>query len=349
MIRIGIIGTGGMARVHAEEFSKIANCEVVAACDLNASRLASFVEAHNIPYAFGSVEALLSSGQVDAVSIVTPDPFHKKLSIQALEAGMHVLCEKPLALNASDAKEMADAAKKAKCINMVNLSYRNAHSLQKARELIAMGRIGNIRHVEASYLQSWLVSPKWGDWKTEDTWLWRLSSAHGSKGVLGDVGVHILDFVRFPVGDFASVNCTLTTFDKAENNQIGEYHLDANDSALITARMNNGAMASIQASRWATGHLNDLRLVIHGDKGAVKVSLQLDQEWDRLEVCLDDDVIDCVWKELKCDHTPNIYQRFIQSILSGVQDQPDFEAGLQVQRVLDACEQSDQSGQTVLL
>ena len=349
MIRIGIIGTGGMARVHAEEFSKIANCEVVAACDLNASRLASFVEAHNIPYAFGSVEALLSSGQVDAVSIVTPDPFHKNLSIQALEAGMHVLCEKPLALNASDAKEMADAAKKAKCINMVNLSYRNAHSLQKARELIAMGRIGNIRHVEASYLQSWLVSPKWGDWKTEDTWLWRLSSAHGSKGVLGDVGVHILDFVRFPVGDFASVNCTLTTFDKAENNQIGEYHLDANDSALITARMNNGAMASIHASRWATGHLNDLRLVIHGDKGAVKVSLQLDQEWDRLEVCLDDDVIDCVWKELKCDHTPNIYQRFIQSILSGVQDQPDFEAGLQVQRVLDACEQSDQSGKTVLL
>lgn len=349
MIRIGIIGTGGMARVHAEAFANIAGCELVAACDLNAARVESFAKAHNIPHTFETIEDLIASGYVDAVSIVTPDPFHKKLALQALEAGLHVLCEKPLALNALDAKEMTDAALKAKRINMVNLSYRNAHSLQKARELIAAGRIGNIRHIEASYLQSWLVSPKWGNWKTEDTWLWRLSSAHGSKGVLGDVGVHILDFVRFPVGEFASVNCTLMTFDKADNNQIGDYHLDANDSALITARMQNGAMASIHASRWATGNLNDLRLVVHGDKGAVKVSLKLDQDWNQLEVCLDEDVIDGVWKTIECQSTPNIYQRFVNSILSGKQEQPDFNAGLQVQRVLDACEQSDLLGQAVRL
>ena len=122
-----------------------------------------------------------------------------------------------------------------------------------------------------------------------------------------------------------------------------------NDSALITARMQNGSMASIHTSRWATGNLNDLRLVVHGDKGAVKVSLKLGEEWDRLEVCLDEDVIEGIWKEVKCEQTLNIYQRFIQSILSGVQDQPDFDAGLQVQRVLDACEQSDQLGQTVQL
>ena len=125
-------------------------------------------------------------------------------------------------------RKWLDAAKKAKCINMVNLSYRNAHSLQKARELIAMGRIGNIRHVEASYLQSWLVSPKWGDWKSRRYLVVAaIKMRMAVKVYWGDVGVHILDFVRFPVGDFASVNCTLTTFDKAENNQIGEYHLDA--------------------------------------------------------------------------------------------------------------------------
>lgn len=347
MVRIGIIGTGGMAQIHAEELSKLAECSVVAACDLNQERLARFADKHRIKHVFSSAEDMLNSGLINAVTIVTPDASHKLLSLQAFKAGMHVLCEKPLALNARDAKEMVDAAQQSGCINMVNLSYRNAASLQMARQLVADGKLGTLRHVEASYQQSWLVSSMWGDWRTEESWLWRLSSAHGSKGVLGDVGVHILDFVSYPAGDIESVHCNLTTFNKTKDDRIGDYHLDANDTALITARMQNGAMATVHATRWATGRLNDLRLCLYGDQGALKLTLKLGEDWNKLDVCLGDNVNKAEWETLTCPDTDNIYQRFVTSILTGQQDQPDFVAGLNVQRVLDACEASALSDRTV--
>jgi predicted dehydrogenase len=117
-----------------------------------------------------------------------------------LRQGKHVLCEKPLATRYPDALAMAEAAAEAGVVNMVNLSYRNVPALQAAARMVAEGAIGPVRHFEASYLQSWLTQPAWGDWKTESQWLWRLSTAHGSKGVLGDVGIHILDYATFIAG-----------------------------------------------------------------------------------------------------------------------------------------------------
>ena len=349
MIRIGIIGAGSMAQIHAEELDKLAECSVVAACDLNQERLARFADKHRIRHVFSSAEEMLNSDLINAVTIVTPDASHKTLTLQALKAGMHGLCEKPLALNAKDAEELVYAAKQSGCINMVNLSYRNAASLQMAHQLVAEGQLGKLRHIEASYQQSWLVSSLWGDWRSEESWLWRLSSAHGSKGVLGDVGVHILDFVSYPAGNIASVHCHLATFNKAKGDRIGDYHLDANDSALITARMQNGAMATIHATRWATGRINDLKLCLYGDQGALKLTLQLDQEWNKLDVCLGENVNEAVWETRTCPDIANIYQRFVTSILTGKQDLPDFSAGLNVQRVLDACEASAQSDRTVTI
>ncbi|TGS36171.1 Gfo/Idh/MocA family protein, partial [Mesorhizobium sp. M8A.F.Ca.ET.182.01.1.1] len=124
-------------------------------------------------------------------------------------------------------------------------------------------KIGKVRHLEASYLRSWLVSKAWGDWMTESKWLWRLSTKHGSNGVLGDVGIHILDFASYGAGsDVQRIFTRLKTFDKYEGNKIGAYDLDANDSFTMTAELENGAMGVIHASRWATGHLNELRLRI---------------------------------------------------------------------------------------
>ncbi len=133
-------------------------------------------------------------GAFDAAVNSTPDGAHKATSLQLIAAGKPVFCEKPLAVNHADALEMTEAAESAGLVNMVNLTYRNAHAIQMARRMVEEGRIGTIRHFEASYLQSWLTSPHWGDWRTDERWLWRLSSAHGSKGVLGDIGIHILDF-----------------------------------------------------------------------------------------------------------------------------------------------------------
>ncbi len=156
---------------------------------------------------------------------------------------------------------------------MVNLLYRGVAPLEEARRLVLAGEIGEVKHVEASYLQSWLAQPAWGDWRTDDRWLWRLSTRHGSNGVLGDIGVHLFDFVCHGAAlDVTDVHCRLKTFPKAENDRIGDYRLDANDSVTVNAGFDNGAIGVIHASRWASGHQNELRLRIYGDKGGLEVS-----------------------------------------------------------------------------
>ena len=123
-----------------------------------------------------------------------------------------MLCEKPLAPSYPLALEMTEAAKKAGVVAMVNLRYRELPVMQMARALVEDGMVGEIRHIDAAYLQSWLVGTHWGDWRTEERWLWRLSGAHGSRGVLGDVGIHILDFASY-VADQKPRLCALSAQD----------------------------------------------------------------------------------------------------------------------------------------
>ncbi len=270
-VRLAIIGTGSMANTHAQSFRAIPGCEVVAAVDVDRARVEAFCKTYEIPSAFTRTEDLLAGASLDAVSIVTPDALHGPVSIECLRAGKHVLCEKPLALHYLEAREMVLAARKAKVMHMVNFSYRNWPCIHAVAAHVKRGDIGEVRHVEASYLQSWLSSKVWGDWRTSPTWLWRLSSEHGSKGVLGDVGVHILDFATYPVGPIHRVFAKLKTFNKAPRNRVGAYRLDANDSAILTAEFENGAIGTIHTTRWSSGHANRLHLKISGTHGAVEI------------------------------------------------------------------------------
>jgi len=342
-VRLAIIGTGGMAHMHAQEFLKIPGVVLAAVCDVDLGRARAFAASHE-PGAgvFTDFAGLLRQATIDAVSIVTPDAFHAPLALQALAAGKHVLCEKPLATNYADARRMARAAAKAGVVNMVNFSYRNAAAVQKAAQLVTAGRLGQIVHVEASYLQSWLTSKVWGDWKTSPTWLWRLSSKHGSRGVLGDIGVHILDFASFPVGPIRSVQARLKTFTALKGRRRGEYPLDANDSALLQVEFAHGALGVIHTTRLATGHANSLVLEVHGTKGALR--LDLDRSQDELQVCLGPDIHRAQWSTLKARPTPNIYQRFIAAIRAGKPGEPDFARGAEIQKVLDRCFDSDRLG-----
>lgn len=271
-MRLLILGTGWMAQEHARRFSAIDGVDIVGAVDVDAARVGEFADGFNIPNRFTSLEEALEWGGFDAVANVTPDRIHHPTTMALIAAGKPVLCEKPLAENFGKATEMADAAEAAGLVNMVNLTYRNVAALQKARQMVQAGEIGTVRHVEASYLQSWLVSKFWGDWHTDPKWLWRLSRGHGSNGVLGDVGIHILDFASYGAAlDIDHVFCRLRAFDKAPGNRIGDYELDANDSFAMTLDFSNGAFGVVHASRWATGHLNELRLRIYGDKGGIEV------------------------------------------------------------------------------
>lgn len=339
-MRLLILGTGGMAAQHAKQFSAIEGVDVVAGVDVDPIRLETFNAAHKIPRGFGSLEAALHWGEFDAVANVTPDAIHHPTSIAALRAGKHVFCEKPLATDFARAMEMTETAERSGLVNMVNLTYRNVPQLQKAREIVMSGQIGAVKHLEASYLQSWLVSKAWGDWRKESQWLWRLSKKHGSNGTLGDIGIHILDFAAYGAGvDFAHVFARLKTFEKAPGNRIGEYELDANDSFTMAVDFDNGALGVIHATRWATGHLNELRLRIYGEQGSVEV--QHRHDGSKLRVVLGESAESATWEEMDVEPVPTNYQRFAEAVASGVNGEASFRHAANLQRVLDLAMASD--------
>jgi predicted dehydrogenase len=341
-IRLMVLGTGGMARSHTEAFQKIDGVTIVAGVDTNATRLAEYQAKYGVEKGYATLNEALMGGGFDAVANITPDAAHYSTTMSLLEAGKHVLCEKPLATNYDHARQMAETAKAKGLIHMVNLTYRNVPSMQHAAKLVRDGLIGEVRHFEASYLQSWLTQDAWGAWDKEDQWLWRLSSKHGSKGVLGDVGIHILDFATHVAGlPVAEVGARLKTFHKAQNDVIGPYVLDANDNCVLNIALSNGAIGTVHASRFASGHLNDLQLRIYGTKGG------LDVRWVKnvstLYAC-SGDLTKAEWNEVKTPAVPTNYERFIAALRGERHDGPGFERGAELQQVLDLAEQSDAKG-----
>jgi len=340
MVKLLILGTGNMANTHATAFKAIPGVTLVAAVEIDPERRAAFGKEHGIANLFESLDAAIAWGQFDAAANVTPDAVHYATTMQLLAAGKHVFCEKPLATDYPHALEMAETAEAKGVINMVNFTYRNSPALQKARELVASGKIGKIHHVEASYLQSWLVGKQWGDWRTESRWLWRLSEQHGSKGVLGDIGVHIVDFASFGAdSDVATVESRLKTFHKADGDQIGEYRLDANDSAVMMAEFANGAIGTITATRFATGHANDLSLLLFGTEGALEV--KTDGKASSLRICVGPDIDTQTWRPVECPPVVTTYERFAKACATGVNGDPSFRRAAEIQRILDLCFDQD--------
>lgn len=339
-MRLLVLGTGSMASNHATYFGAIEGVELVGAVDIDALRLAAFCDGHGIPERFATLDAALAWGQFDAVTNVTPDSVHHGTSMAVIAAGKHIFCEKPLATDYRLAEEMTRAAEAAGVVAMVNLTYRNVAQLQKARDMVLAGELGTVRHVEASYLQSWLVSRAWGDWRTEPRWLWRLSRQHGSNGVLGDVGVHILDFVVYGAGlDVARGYGRLQTFHKAENDRIGEYPLDANDSFTLSVEFTNGALGVIHATRFATGYLNTLRLRIFGDRGALEIQHGTDAT--SLRACVGEAAEAPIWADVEVEPVLTNYQRFVQGVHAGVGLEPSFGHAARLQKVLDLAMQTE--------
>jgi predicted dehydrogenase len=336
MTRLLIVGAGGMARQHALHFYMEEGVEIVGVVDPLEDKRASFAEEHGIGQGFADLEAAIAWDQFDAAAVVTPDAMHHPATMALLDARKHVFCEKPLATTYELAREMTEAAQSRGVINMVNLTYRGSPALERAREMVMAGEIGEIRHFEASYLQSWLVGHHWGDWRTEDRWLWRLSSAHGSHGVIGDIGIHILDFATYACANpVVWMESRAKTFGKAEGNRIGDYNLDANDSFAVSVELANGALGVIHATRWATGFANTLRLDIFGSRGGLQVTT--DGQKSRLGICAGADIDTLTWREVTCPPVESVYHRFIEAVRTGVNQNPDFARATEMQRILDLC------------
>lgn len=335
-VRILVVGTGGMAAHQVKQFQLDTRAEVVGGCDVDLARAKSFAAEHGIANAFGSLDDAISWGAFDAITNVTPDSAHYPTTMALLKANKPMMCEKPLAENFALADEMAKAVEKTGLVNMVNLSYRNVSAIETARKMVADGEIGEIRHLEASYRQSWLVGNHWGDWRTDPKWLWRLSEKHGSKGVLGDVGIHILDFAAYAANMMpVSVQASLKTFHKADGDCIGDYLLDANDSAAMILSFPNGAMGVVHASRFMSGYGNVLKLDLFGDKGAIEI--EHGSEWTTIRACTGADVHTQAWRKITAEPVESNYRKFVTAVLSGAPSEPTFRRGADLQKVLDLC------------
>ncbi len=342
MTKLAIIGTGSHANKHFEAFNAIDGVEIVAICDVDEENLRQFADTHGIATTYRSADDLFANEDFNAITNVTPDRFHKPIGLQALAAGKHVFSEKPLAENYADARELFLAAHKSGLINMVNFTFRNASGYQGMAEIVKSGDLGRINQVEATYNQCWLTSDYWGHFKEEPRFLWRLSEAHGSQGVLGDTGVHIIDLASYPVGKIKSINCNLKVFEH-KGAGVGEYRFDVNDALNSMVEFENGAVGTLSCSRVATGFKNTIDIRIMGDLGGIKVCFD---KWfeDGLTYDITRDVksTNMHWEGVAVPQTPTNFERFITSIRTGKNAQPDFERGAEIQKVVDACFESSE-------
>jgi predicted dehydrogenase len=345
-VRLLILGTGAMAQRQAQAFSEMQDCQLAAATDINAERLEAFCTAFSIPNRFTDLDQAVAWGGFDAVCNVTPDAVHYPTTMTLVETGKPIFCEKPLAPSYPQALEMTEAVERRGIVNMVNLRYRGLSVMQMARALVEDGMIGEVRHIDASYLQSWLVGTHWGDWRTEERWLWRLSGAHGSRGALGDVGIHILDFASYVADQKpVSVHCRMKAFGKAEGDKIGAYGLDANDSFVMSVEFDGGAIGVIHASRWATGYANAQKLAVFGTQGALEIWFE--SEESGLRVCAGEDVHTQTWRDVDCPPVPTTYRSFIDAVQRGESIEPTFRRATELQHVLDLAFESDRLGTAI--
>jgi predicted dehydrogenase len=364
-----MVGYAFMGRAHSQAWQAVARAfdpplrpRLAAICgrDEAATRAA----ADRLGWAATEADwrALIDRDDVRLIDIVAPGDLHAPIAIAALRAGKHVLCEKPLANTLAEAEAMAaaaDAAFPAGARAMVGFNYRRVPAIALARRLVERGRIGRLHHVRAVYLQDWLVDP-------DAPLTWRLRAERAGSGALGDLGAHIVDLARFLTGDeITGVSAVGTTFTDerplADGSGTGRVTVD--DAVLFTARFGSGAVGSFEATRYAAGRKNGLRIELNGSAGSLAFDLERLNElefFDRTDPAdssgfrrilvteADHPYLSGWWPPghtLGWEHTfTHQALDLLTAIADGAQPAPSFGDGLAVQRVLDAAGRSAADG-----
>jgi predicted dehydrogenase len=275
---------------------------------------------------------------IDALSIITPNDLHAEISIAALEAGKHVLCEKPMAMNYAQAQEMARAAEQAGVQTGINFSYRGFPAARYCREIVSEGRLGRILHVNAHYLSGAAVG-------SHIPLVWRLQKDRAGTFALGDVGSHLIDQVEWISGETirSLVADQRTFFDqRSASDGSGTVPSEVDDATAMIARFAGGGMGCLVASHSATARKYEVRLEISGEKGALIYDLQ-DQENILLSTgtSLQDNplVTTPVPERFELDE-PQVWRRnvknFVDAIANGGEVDPNFSDGLRNQEIQEA-------------
>jgi len=378
LLRVGMVGYGFMGAAHSQGWRvapRFFDLPATPSMDVIVGRNSAAVEEAAAKWGWRETatdwRTLLDRDDIDVIDIVTPGDSHAEIAIAALEAGKHVLCEKPLANSVAEAEAMADAAAKAATNGvyaMVGFTYRRVPAATFMRDLIAAGKVGEITQVRAAYLQDWLADPG-------VPLSWRLQKELAGSGALGDIGAHAIDLAQFVTGlKLASVSGVLETITKqrpleGERTGItgtageGTGEVTVDDLALFTGRFDSGVLGSFEATRFATGRKNALRLEVSGTKGAISFDLEDmnslgfydataaagEQGFTKILVTEPQHPYISAW--WPAGHTigyehgfSHQAKDFVEAIAAGQQPTPSFADGLQVQRVLAAVEASAGNG-----
>ncbi|MFJ2211272.1 Gfo/Idh/MocA family protein [Streptomyces sp. NPDC101062] len=372
---IGMIGYAFMGAAHSQGWRTAGHVfdlpmrpVLAAICGRDRTAVQAAAQKHGWAAAETEWRELIARDDVRVVDICTPGDSHAEIAIAALEAGKHVLCEKPLANSVAEAEAMVRAARAARSrgqLAMVGFNYRRVPAVSYARKLIEEGRLGTLRHVRVTYLQDWLADPA-------APLTWRLKREHAGSGALGDLGAHIVDLAQFLTGEaLVGVSALTETFVKERpvlsgataglsgtgGTATGAVTVD--DAVVFTGRLASGALASFEATRMASGRKNALRLEINGERGSLAFDLERLNELsfhDHTEPAAssgfrrilvtepEHPYLEAWWPPghaLGYEHTfVHQVRDLVEAVAAGRDPVPSFEDGLQVQRVLAAVEDS---------
>lgn len=371
-INVGLVGYKFMGKAHSNALQRLGmffdpgikiGMKVICGRDESGVREAS--------QKFGwegyetSWEKLVRRDDIDVIDITAPSNVHKEIAIAAAEAGKHVFCEKPLALNLKDAREMLAAAQKNNIKHQIGFNYRFAPAIQLAKKLIEQGKLGKIYHFRGLYLQDFIIDPDF-------PLVWRLDKKVAGSGSLGDLGAHLIDLARYLVGEFDRVIGMNKTFIKERplveqmTGLSGKAKSDApkgevtvDDATLFLAEFKNGALGSFEATRFAAGHKNGMSFEINGSKGSIKFEFERMNELQYFSTEDEEGVqgfrliqatesvhpyMGAWWPAghvIGYEHTfVHEFYEFFKAIANDKQPVPDFNDGVKCSQVLEAVDVS---------
>ena len=369
IIRIGLIGYGGIGRVHAAAYRAIpfhyglpADSISIAGVATTRSETAERAAAEiGCEFYTDDYRDLLARADIDAVDICTPNNSHHEIVLAAAAAGKHIYCEKPLAMNVAEALSMVKAVDAAGLKGQMTFNFRFFPAITRAKQLMDEGFVGRVFSFRGRYHRSSYIS-------SDKPMSWRLKREFTGGGALFDLGSHILDLLTYLLGDFAAVNATLDTLIKQRPIASGSAEtelVDVDDIALLQARLLDGTLGTVEISRMGTGATNDVTFEIFGDRGAIRFDLN-EPGWLHVYDARDAESplggergfrkIEAVGRydgQRAPDwtmapgfmrvHAECQYQ-FIRSIWDDKPTSPSIVDGLHIQQVMDAAERSSQRG-----
>lgn len=361
-INVALIGYAFMGKAHSNAYRQVGpffsprlTPRLKVICGRHGANVAKAARAYGWEETATDWRDVVRRNDIDLIDVCTPGDSHAEISIAAARAGKAVLCEKPLANSVAEAERMLAAVQKARVVHMICHNYRRAPAVMLAKQLIAEGRLGKIRHYRGTYLQDWITDPKF-------PLVWRLEKSKAGSGALGDIAAHSIDLARFLVGEIGEVAGDLETFIKTRplpGHPRRRGRVTVDDAAMALVRFDNGAVGTIEATRMAPGRKNYNRFEINGSRGSVAFDLE---RMNELELYLESDerrvrgfrrilVTEDVHPFVKAWWPPghiigyeHTFTHTIYDLLEAMADdrvpEPNFLDGVRTQRVMAAIEKA---------